>query len=149
VFLRIAEVDDQTLLKVQDLSLGFGGIQALVDIRLEVRSGELFSVIGPNGAGKTSLLNCISGRYIAASGRLLFDGRDITRLAPHRRASVGIGRTFQNLALQSHDGPREHPVTTTDGAVHRCRLDDSAFVPTDIESLRLPCLPSTTKEEGR
>jgi len=102
VFLRIAEVDDQTLLKVQDLSLGFGGIQALVDIRLEVRSGELFSVIGPNGAGKTSLLNCISGRYIAASGRLLFDGRDITRLAPHRRASVGIGRTFQNLALFNH-----------------------------------------------
>jgi len=102
MFLRIAEVDDQTILKVQDLSLSFGGIRALVEVRLEVHSGELFSVIGPNGAGKTSLLNCISGRYMPASGRLLFAGRDITRLAPNRRAAVGIGRTFQNLALFNH-----------------------------------------------
>jgi branched-chain amino acid transport system ATP-binding protein len=62
----------------------------------------VLSVIGPNGAGKTSLLNCISGRYVPASGRVLLDGRDITRLAPHRRAAIGIGRTFQNLALFSH-----------------------------------------------
>jgi branched-chain amino acid transport system ATP-binding protein len=102
MFLRIAEVHDQTILKVEDLSLGFGGIRALVDVGLSVRSGELFSVIGPNGAGKTSLLNCISGRYMPAAGRLLFEGRDITRLKPHRRAAVGIGRTFQNLALFNH-----------------------------------------------
>jgi branched-chain amino acid transport system ATP-binding protein len=62
----------------------------------------LFSVIGPNGAGKTTLLNCISGRYVPASGRILFKGEDITRLAVSKRAAVGIGRTFQNLALFSH-----------------------------------------------
>jgi branched-chain amino acid transport system ATP-binding protein len=102
MFLRIAEVHDEPILRVEDLSLGFGGIRALVDVGLSVRSKELFSVIGPNGAGKTSLLNCISGRYMPAAGRLLFEGRDITRLKPHRRAAVGIGRTFQNLALFNH-----------------------------------------------
>lgn len=82
MFLRIAEVDDQTILKVQDLSLGFGGIQALVDVRLAVCSGELFSVIGPNGAGKTSLLNCISGSLGKMLAQLNREGptlRPVTR----------------------------------------------------------------------
>ena len=100
--LTIAEVDHQPRLDVRDLCLQFGGVRALVDVGLQVKKGELLSVIGPNGAGKTSLLNCISGRYVPASGRVLLDGRDITRLAPHRRAAIGIGRTFQNLALFSH-----------------------------------------------
>jgi len=100
--IKIAEVDDQPRLDVRDLCLHFGGVRALVDVGLQVLKGEVLSVIGPNGAGKTSLLNCISGRYVPVSGRVLLDGRDITRLAPHRRAAIGIGRTFQNLALFSH-----------------------------------------------
>ncbi|MGU3496450.1 ABC transporter ATP-binding protein [Xanthobacteraceae bacterium A53D] len=90
------------LLDVRDLSLRFGGLRALSDVSFSVEKGELFSIIGPNGAGKTSLLNCISGRYSPSEGRIDFEGRDITRLKPNKRAAIGIGRTFQNLALFSH-----------------------------------------------
>jgi branched-chain amino acid transport system ATP-binding protein len=99
--LKVGEVDTQ-ILDARDLCVSFGGVRALVDVSLAVRDGELFSVIGPNGAGKTTLLNCISGRYVPKSGRILFKGQEITRLAASRRANVGIGRTFQNLALFSH-----------------------------------------------
>ncbi len=90
------------LLTISSVSLRFGGLQALADVSVSVDRGELFSIIGPNGAGKTSLLNCVSGRYRPNSGRLLFDGRDITRLHTNQRAALGIGRTFQNLALFGH-----------------------------------------------
>jgi len=90
------------LLEMHDVSLQFGGVKALTEVALSVRPGELLSIIGPNGAGKTSLLNCISGRYSPTRGRVVFDGRDITALAPYRRATLGIGRTFQNLALFGH-----------------------------------------------
>ncbi|MBN8918346.1 MAG: ABC transporter ATP-binding protein [Rhizobiales bacterium] len=90
------------LLDVQNISLRFGGLKALSDVSFHVRPGELFSIIGPNGAGKTSMLNCISGRYTPSDGRVVFDGRDVTKLKPNRRAEIGIGRTFQNLALFSH-----------------------------------------------
>jgi branched-chain amino acid transport system ATP-binding protein len=67
-----------------------------------VNRRELFSIIGPNGAGKTSMLNCISGRYTPSEGRIVFEGSDITHLKPNARAPLGIGRTFQNLALFNH-----------------------------------------------
>jgi len=92
----------EILLEVDRVSLAFGGIKALSDVGFQVKRGELFSIIGPNGAGKTSLLNCISGRYSPTAGRVLFDGRDITKLTPNQRAGIGIGRTFQNLALFGH-----------------------------------------------
>ena len=91
-----------TLLDVRDISLRFGGLKALSEVAFSVEKGELFSIIGPNGAGKTSLLNCISGRYSPSDGRIDFEGRDITRLKPNKRAAIGIGRTFQNLALFHH-----------------------------------------------
>ncbi|MFG1427356.1 ABC transporter ATP-binding protein [Roseixanthobacter glucoisosaccharinicivorans] len=97
-----ASVADSSLLNVDGISLRFGGLKALSNVGFSVRSGELFSVIGPNGAGKTSLLNCISGRYSPQEGRISFDGQDITRLKPNKRAAAGIGRTFQNLALFHH-----------------------------------------------
>jgi branched-chain amino acid transport system ATP-binding protein len=90
------------LVELSGMSVRFGGVRALADVSLAVEPGEFLSIIGPNGAGKTSLLNCISGRYTPASGRILFEGRDITRLPANRRASLGIGRTFQNLALFGH-----------------------------------------------
>jgi branched-chain amino acid transport system ATP-binding protein len=90
------------LLEAERIALRFGGVRALTDVSFVVRRGEVFSIIGPNGAGKTSMVNCVSGRYRPTEGRILFEGRDITRLSPNRRASIGIGRTFQNLALFGH-----------------------------------------------
>ncbi|HEX7124756.1 MAG TPA: ABC transporter ATP-binding protein [Thermodesulfobacteriota bacterium] len=86
-------------LSARDLYLTFGGVRALEGVSFEVRRGEIFAIIGPNGAGKTSVLNCVSGLYHPKPGRLAFEGRDLTRLAPHRIARLGIARTFQNLAL--------------------------------------------------
>jgi len=94
--------DAAPLLEVNDVSLVFGGVRALTDINFSVDRGELFSIIGPNGAGKTSMLNCVSGRYSPNQGRILFQGRDVTRLRPNQRCQLGIGRTFQNLALFNH-----------------------------------------------
>ena len=87
------------ILELAGVSLQFGGVRAMADVSCQVREGELFSIIGPNGAGKTSMLNCISGRYRPTSGRIRYKGRDITNMSPSRRADLGIGRTFQNLAL--------------------------------------------------
>jgi branched-chain amino acid transport system ATP-binding protein len=90
---------DEPVLRVEDLSLSFHGIQAIAGTGLALASREILGVIGPNGAGKTSLLNCINGFYRPQRGRILFRNRDITRLPPHARAALGIARTFQNIAL--------------------------------------------------
>src|SRR5437867_6966839 len=87
------------LLALHDLHLSFGGVAALAGVSLAVEAGAFFAVIGPNGAGKTSIFNCVSGIYAPTRGRIVFDGRDITRLRPHQRAQLGIARTFQNIAL--------------------------------------------------
>src|SRR5579864_6381837 len=90
------------LLDARGLSLRFRGVQALSGVDFQIEQGQIFSVIGPNGAGKTSLLNCISGRYKPSEGQITFAGEDITRRPPRDRAGLGIGRTFQNLALFGH-----------------------------------------------
>jgi branched-chain amino acid transport system ATP-binding protein len=90
------------LLEARDVSLRFGGVRALSHVSFAVNRGELFSIVGPNGAGKTSMLNCISGRYSPTEGTIIYKGQDITRVRAHRRAAIGIGRTFQNLALFGH-----------------------------------------------
>jgi branched-chain amino acid transport system ATP-binding protein len=90
------------LIEAEAVSLRFGGVRALSDVSFAVREGELFSIIGPNGAGKTSMLNCISGRYRPTSGTIRFRGQNISGLRPNARAALGIGRTFQNLALFHH-----------------------------------------------
>ena len=87
------------LLALEGLHLNFGGVAALAGVSMEVTAGDLFAIIGPNGAGKTSIFNCISGIYAPTRGRIRFDGRDITGLAPHQRAQLRIARTFQNIAL--------------------------------------------------
>ena len=90
---RKAELD------IQGISLRFGGVIALDNIDLSVRTGELLAVIGPNGAGKTSLLNCITGFYQPQMGKIIFNGKDITHLSAHELVQIGIGRTFQNIEL--------------------------------------------------
>jgi len=94
--------EEKPILEVRDVSLQFGGVRALSDVSFAVGRGEVFAIIGPNGAGKTSMMNCISGRYTPTAGRVLFKSREITGLKPNQRAELGIGRTFQNLALFGH-----------------------------------------------
>lgn len=89
-------------LEIESVAIGFGGVRALDGVSLSVPRGRITSIIGPNGAGKTSLINCISGRYIPRSGRIRFEGKDITRMPPARRAALRIARTFQNIALFKH-----------------------------------------------
>ena len=90
------------ILEAARVTLPFGGVKALNDVSFSIREGELFSIIGPNGAGKTSIVNCISGRYRPTEGKIFYRGQDVTRLRPNARAKLGIGRTFQNLALFHH-----------------------------------------------
>jgi branched-chain amino acid transport system ATP-binding protein len=87
------------LLETTALSRRFGGLIAIDGVDLSVASGTVHGLIGPNGAGKTTLLNLISGHLSSSSGSIAFEGRDITRAAPERRAALGIRRTFQNLKL--------------------------------------------------
>jgi branched-chain amino acid transport system ATP-binding protein len=88
-----------TVLKVEDVSLSFGGTAVLTGIGFGIHQGEIRAIIGPNGAGKTSMLNCISGFYRPDSGRILFGEHDLTQIPTHKIATFGIARTFQNIAL--------------------------------------------------
>jgi len=92
-------VSKEVQLKVDDIYMSFGGVQALMGVSFEVKKGEIFSIIGPNGAGKTVLLNCINGLYHPQRGQVFFDGKEITRLKPYQRAKMGISRTFQKIEL--------------------------------------------------
>lgn len=90
------------ILHVQNISLSFGGIKAIQNVDFGVKRGEILAIIGPNGAGKTSTINSISGFYHPQQGRIFFNGRDISNLPTHKRAPLGIARTFQNIALYTH-----------------------------------------------
>ena len=90
---------DEVKLKVENIGLYFGQLRALDGVDIEVRGTEILAVIGPNGAGKSCLLNCINGFYRPQQGDIYFDGKRITRLAPHKIAELGISRTFQNIEL--------------------------------------------------
>ena len=90
---------DVNELKVEDLWLSFGKIQALMGVTFSINKIEILGIIGPNGAGKTCVLNCVTGFYRPQKGRVFWQGRDITHLASHKIAPLGIGRTFQTLTL--------------------------------------------------
>ena len=90
-----------SILEIKNLSLKFGGIDALSSVNLGVNGHEILAIIGPNGAGKTSLFNCITGFYHPQQGGIYFQGKDITQLASHKIAKLKIARTFQNIALYS------------------------------------------------
>jgi branched-chain amino acid transport system ATP-binding protein len=87
------------LLEVRDVTVRFGALVALSEVSVEIERGEILAIIGPNGAGKTTLLNVISGFYHPSQGRIVFEGKDRTRLDPPDVAELGIARTFQNVAL--------------------------------------------------
>jgi branched-chain amino acid transport system ATP-binding protein len=87
------------LLEIRDVAVRFGGIVALDGVSFTLSDGQILGLIGPNGAGKTTLFNCVSRLYTPNRGDILFEGRSMLTRPPHRIAEIGIGRTFQNLAL--------------------------------------------------
>jgi branched-chain amino acid transport system ATP-binding protein len=96
------------LLRVDDMTHWFGGLRAVYEYNLEIEPSQIRGLIGPNGAGKTTIFNLITGRYKPTEGKILLDGHEITGLPPHKIASMGIGRTFQNLRLWRHMTVLEH-----------------------------------------
>ena len=87
-----------SVLEVRDISVRFGGVEAVRDVTLQVSAGEVVGLIGPNGAGKSSLLGALGGQFAVASGRVLLSGHDVTSLPPYRRARLGLVRTFQHTS---------------------------------------------------
>ena len=89
----------ESLLRVEGISLSFGGVRAINDVSFEIREHEILAIIGPNGAGKSSMLNVINGFYHPQEGTIAFKGRERKQMRPHVAAKQGIARTFQNIAL--------------------------------------------------
>jgi branched-chain amino acid transport system ATP-binding protein len=101
----------EPVLEARGLGLRFGAVDALKDVSITVVPGEIHAVIGPNGAGKSSLLNCLSGFYRPQHGAVVFNGDDIGSLRPHRRAAIGVARTFQGIQTYPGMTARENILT--------------------------------------
>lgn len=97
--MKVRDQNTEFSLKIDAITLLFGGVTALNNVSFEIRQPEILAIIGPNGAGKTSLLNCISGFYRPQKGNVYLNDEKITTLAPYKRAELGISRTFQNMQL--------------------------------------------------
>ncbi|WP_339831612.1 ABC transporter ATP-binding protein [uncultured Parvibaculum sp.] len=133
-----------TLLEVENLAVHFGGIKAVDGVSFGVDKGEIFTIIGPNGAGKSTIFNLVSRIYQPTSGRIRFEGHDITALPAHRIAGLGIARTFQNIELfdmatvldnmmlgrhaHRRTGPLAHlffgPATRAEELAHRRKIEE-------------------------
>jgi branched-chain amino acid transport system ATP-binding protein len=96
----LPEVTNKTAkIRIENLSLSFGGVKALSEVSFDINDGEILAIIGPNGAGKTCILNCINGFYKPQQGEIYFEGRRLTRIRPDKAAQLGLARTFQNIEL--------------------------------------------------
>jgi branched-chain amino acid transport system ATP-binding protein len=102
------------LLQAEGISVSFGGLKALQDVTLEAEEGSVTGLIGPNGAGKSTMLGVLSGLLRPRAGRVAIDGRDVTRLPPHRRARLGMARTFQRLELWTSMTVAENVLTAAE-----------------------------------
>jgi branched-chain amino acid transport system ATP-binding protein len=100
-----------SVLEVRKVSIHFGGVKALQQVDLRAGEWEIVGIIGPNGAGKTTLFNCITGFYRPNKGKVRYRGKNITSLPVHKRAALGIGRTFQNVGLVKNITVLENVVT--------------------------------------
>lgn len=97
--MAVMNQDNSLQLEITDLSMSFGGIKAIRDVSIGVKSGEIYSIIGPNGAGKTTIFNCISGIYKPQKGSIRFENQELLGVKPDRIAQMGVARAFQNIAL--------------------------------------------------
>ncbi len=122
---------------VDNLTMEFGGLKAVDSLSFSVKKGEIYGLIGPNGAGKTTVFNCVSRFYNPTSGRIIFEGKDITKLKPHEIIRAGISRTFQNVELFKH-------MTVLENLL----VGQIAFTKENILSAAF-MLPSVKKEEKR
>ena len=114
---------DAPLLRADSIAKSFRGVAALSGASLEVAEGEILGIIGPNGAGKTTLFNVIAGVFRPTSGRVVFRGRDITSLPPHRRLRLGIARTFQLIKPFASMSVYENIVVGATGRGRSARAD--------------------------
>ena len=117
------------LLSAQDISVRFGGVLAVDRVSFDVKRGEVFTLIGPNGAGKTTVFNLISRIYTPTSGRIRYDGLDLTAQPPHAVAGLGIARTFQNIELFEHASVLQNLLIGRHTHRRTTLLDDLLFTP--------------------
>jgi branched-chain amino acid transport system ATP-binding protein len=94
-----SNIQTRTNIRIENLSLSFGGVRAIKDVSLDIKDNEILAIIGPNGAGKTCLLNCINGFYKPQKGEIYYENQRITRIRPDKAARLGLARTFQNIEL--------------------------------------------------
>lgn len=137
-----AKLSDTPILEAKSLTRSFGGLVAVNNVSFSVRKNEIFGLIGPNGAGKTTLFNLISGLMLPSSGQLLYQDTAIAKLRPHKIASLGIARTFQNIRLFGNLSALENVVVA-----RHIHTNSSVF--TGV--LNLPPAPSEeakTKQKG-
>lgn len=120
---------DTAALRLEGITLKFGGLTVLNDVSLSLAPGELLALIGPNGAGKTSILNCISGNYRIGSGRILLGDQDITSCRPHEIARLGIARTFQHAELFPDMTVLENILVGRHAAIRTNPFTESLFLP--------------------
>src|SRR5215471_13881535 len=124
-----AKESARALLSVDKVTIRFGGVTALEDVSFEVARGAICGLIGPNGAGKTTLFNCISRLYDPGAGSIEFDGRPLASFARHELASLGVARTFQNVALFSTMTVRENVCVGAHAIAHGGFLANALSLP--------------------
>ena len=124
-----AEPGSTVLLSAEDISVRFGGVLAVNKVSFDVQKGEVFTLIGPNGAGKTTVFNLISRLYTPTSGRIVFEGTELTAQPAHAVAGLGIARTFQNIELFEHASVLQNLLIGRHTHRETGLLDDLFFTP--------------------
>ncbi|MGZ4145326.1 MAG: ABC transporter ATP-binding protein [Actinomycetota bacterium] len=117
------------MLDLKNISIRFGGVQALDDVSFSLKRGEILGLIGPNGAGKTTLFNCVSGVLKPDEGTIVYEGKDLAGLRPNKRAHLGIARTFQNLQLFGSMTVLENLMVPLDAFASRTMIGDAFRLP--------------------
>jgi branched-chain amino acid transport system ATP-binding protein len=118
------------LLRLEAVTVQFGGLKAVSDLTMEVEQGKIFALIGPNGAGKTTVLNCISRFYTPQSGRIEMDGHDLLKKKPHQVVELGVARSFQNVELFANMSVIDNLLTGLHHALKNNVLTSAFALPT-------------------